>query len=220
MKYLLLILLLVGLLVFPDSTSAADCEISATPTSPTQGAEVATVFPELVVELRTGCEGTNILGAKLLVQSGGGYIAPARVTLVSDSVTQVITATVTPVDPLPIGFLVVGVQFTTQDGDVNTFPFYAPVNFSITIAVNIVVPVQDLYEGWNPVQWPEESDEAGITDALEAFVGDSPWEAVAYFDGVVWQQAFANPPLPSFNTLKTLKGGETYWFFTHTDIIH
>jgi glucose/arabinose dehydrogenase len=77
-------------------------------------------------------------------------------------------------------------------------------------------PVQ-LFEGWNQVTWtgPLVADDA-IGPTIDAAVEPDVWVSVAVFDGQ-WLQWFADPPLPSFNTLDQILPEQEIWVFVTED---
>lgn len=82
-----------------------------------------------------------------------------------------------------------------------------------------------LTEGYSNIpSWPEgldlfyDADDPQVGDQIEDFLDGavSPygaWQAVVHYDGTAWLQHFNNPPLQSFQTLRSLEGGTSYWVF-------
>lgn len=80
---------------------------------------------------------------------------------------------------------------------------------------------EQVFEGWNLVpDWsgPTATSAAGVQSVMDDVTDpSSAWSTVAFYDGEGWLQTFADPPLPSFNTLTALVPAADYWVFVEAD---
>lgn len=80
----------------------------------------------------------------------------------------------------------------------------------------------ELFEGWNTVDtWPSAqiNGASNIASALDASVSPNAWEAIARFEGGAWLLTYADPPLPSFNTLAVAQPGLSYWIYVRENAV-
>jgi N-acetylneuraminic acid mutarotase len=158
---------------------------------------------------RGSATATRLEDGRVLIVGGGAFEAPLEVGAeIYDPVTDAWYATREP------GRIRIGHTATIlEDGSVLIGGGDA---LAVASAELFQLTADTLFEGWTELpEWggPGLEGAQAITAYLDSRVTPAAWVSIARYDGVDWQVTFADPPLPSFNTLEAIDEAEGYWVF-------